>query len=61
MLLDCRGKCKENTRCCARRKLAMEEDCLNQKSHLQEEIEGRGHLVVFCPRFHCELNPIEFG
>ena len=57
MLLGCCGSCEENIRCCVRRTLAMEEDFLHQKSHL---IEARGHLVLFYPRFHCELNPIEF-
>ncbi|KAF8453404.1 hypothetical protein BDZ91DRAFT_749232 [Kalaharituber pfeilii] len=27
---------------------------------IQEEIEARGHLVLFYPRFHCGLNFIEF-
>ena len=28
-------------------------------SRLQEEIDARGHKVIFYPKFHCELNPME--
>ncbi|KAF8434216.1 hypothetical protein BGX38DRAFT_178976 [Terfezia claveryi] len=31
-----------------------------QRGSLQEGIEARGHLVLFYPKFHCELNFIEF-
>jgi hypothetical protein len=27
---------------------------------MQELVEGKGHLVVFYPKFHCELNWIEY-
>ena len=30
-----------------------------QKSRLEEEIEARGHIAFFLPKFHCELNFIE--
>jgi len=30
-----------------------------QKCHLQEVIERRGHMCIFLPKFHCELNFIE--
>ena len=30
-----------------------------QKGRLHEEIKARGHKVIFDPKFHCELNPIE--
>lgn len=26
---------------------------------VEEMITGRGHMCLFIPRFHCELNPIE--
>jgi hypothetical protein len=26
---------------------------------IEEMITGRGHLCIFLPKFHCELNPIE--
>ena len=35
-------------------------DFLKQKSLVQETIEGLGHLCLFLPKFHCELNFIEF-
>ncbi|KIK79359.1 hypothetical protein PAXRUDRAFT_161476, partial [Paxillus rubicundulus Ve08.2h10] len=31
-----------------------------QKSLVQEVIEKVGHLCIFLPNFHCELNFIEF-
>ncbi|PKY51387.1 hypothetical protein RhiirA4_424476 [Rhizophagus irregularis] len=36
-----------------------EEDFKSQKSQLQEEIEKRGHICIFYPKYHCELNYIE--
>ena len=30
-----------------------------QLSILEELVTGRGHMCLFLPRFHCELNPIE--
>ena len=26
---------------------------------VQELVKGRGHEIIFLPKFHCELNPIE--
>ena len=26
---------------------------------LQHEVTGRGHICLYLPKFHCELNPIE--
>ena len=26
---------------------------------VEEMVTGRGHMCVFIPKFHCELNPIE--
>ena len=34
-------------------------DFKNQKTILEECIEERGHICVYFPKFHCELNPIE--
>lgn len=39
--------------------LSKQPDFLAQKGRLQEEIERRGHAVIFYPKFHCELNFIE--
>ncbi|RPB02022.1 hypothetical protein L873DRAFT_573278 [Choiromyces venosus 120613-1] len=46
--------------CCARRILSLQYDFLNQKGKLQEMIEATGHTVLFYPKFHCELNWIEY-
>ncbi len=35
------------------------QDFQNQKTLLEEYVESRGHLCMFYPKFHCELNPIE--
>ena len=46
--------------CCARRLLSQQPDFLEQKSSVQEVIDAAGHLCIFLPKFHCELNFIEF-
>lgn len=46
--------------CCARRIMSLQPDFLAQKGQLQEEIERSGHQVLFFPKFHCELNWIEY-
>jgi transposase len=60
-----RGKCKnkcesEAISCCNRRILELQPDFKEQKSLVQEVIEAAGHLCIFLPKFHCELNFIEF-
>ena len=47
------------TDCCARRILFCEPDFVNQKCLLEETIVSRGHLTIFYPKYHCELNFIE--
>jgi hypothetical protein len=54
-----RPGCSPEGMCCARKILAKEQDFREQKGRLQEEIEARRHKVIFYPKFHCELNPIE--
>jgi hypothetical protein len=49
----------KNDWCCMYRVLSLQEDFANEKSMLQHYIEGRGHICMFLPKFHCELNPIE--
>jgi hypothetical protein len=54
-------KCQSGaTDCCAKRILDLQPDFAEQKSLVQEVIEKAGHLCIFLPKFHCELNFIEF-
>ena len=57
-----RGKCKKCTSdvCCGKRILELQPDFQEQKSLVQEVIETAGHLCILLPKFHCELNFIEF-
>ena len=57
----CKNKCElEAISCCNRRILELQPDFKEQKSFVQEVIEAAGHLCIFLPKFHCELNFIEF-
>ncbi|KAG1852221.1 hypothetical protein F4604DRAFT_1933794 [Suillus subluteus] len=56
----CASKCNTDaTPCCNKRILELQPDFQQQKSHIQESIEKAGHLCIFLPKFHCELNFIE--
>ncbi|PKC12706.1 hypothetical protein RhiirA5_372879 [Rhizophagus irregularis] len=57
----CKLKIDDITRtdCCMHKILSLEEDFKSQKSQLQEEIEKRGHICIFYPKYHCKLNYIE--
>ena len=61
MCLECaKPKCFANaTDCCAKQLLSLQPDFKEQKSSVQEVIEATGHCI-FLPKFHCELNFIEF-
>ena len=39
--------------------LANHDDFRNEKTVVETFLVGRGHIVFFIPKFHCELNPIE--
>ncbi|THU87050.1 hypothetical protein K435DRAFT_682354, partial [Dendrothele bispora CBS 962.96] len=59
-----RAKCKpvcpiESQGCCMARILSHEDDFRNQVSQLETLIKSRNHEIIFLPKFHCELNPIE--
>jgi len=59
-----RAKCSpicpiENEGCCMAHLLSQQDDFQHQMSLLEQTITARGHLCVFLPKFHCELNPIE--
>jgi len=62
MKLDCKPACNDPTsqKCCTRQCLRLEQDFQAQEGSLKEAIEARGHLIPFYPKFHCELNFIEF-
>lgn len=30
-----------------------------QKTKVKEMVLNQGHILMFIPKFHCELNPIE--
>lgn len=47
------------TDCCCRRILYNEPDFVNVDSILETDAKERGFRVIFLPKFHCELNPIE--
>ena len=63
-IVGMRAKCSpvcpiENKHCCMAHLLSKEEDFHNQVSLLEQMITDWGHLCMFLPKFHCELNPIE--
>ena len=39
--------------------LSYHEDFCTEKTVVEYYLENRGHIVLFIPKFHCELNPIE--
>ncbi|KAI0054857.1 hypothetical protein BV25DRAFT_1816438 [Artomyces pyxidatus] len=45
--------------CCCRRLLFNQPDFVNVPSILENHCHARGYEVIFLPKFHCELNPIE--
>jgi len=49
----------DNEWCCMHQILALQEDFRSEKPLIQSIIEDAGHICLFLPRFHCELNPIE--
>ena len=49
----------ENTDCCMAQLLSKQDDFWLQESLLKKKIKGRGHICVFLPKFHCELNLIK--
>jgi hypothetical protein len=46
--------------CCAQRLLSSQPDFREQRSTVQEVIEEAGHICLFLPKYHCELNFIEY-
>jgi hypothetical protein len=61
LLARCQGKCDEGKiDCCAQKIMSLQEDFSAQKSLLVEVIENAGHKCIFYPKFHCEINYIEY-
>ena len=51
--------------CCARQIFSIQLDFLLQKSAIEKSITGirgslTGYRIIFYPKFHCELNHIEY-
>jgi transposase len=62
MTLRCgKGGCDNSqTDCCAKHILGLQPDFQAQKSLVQETIEDAGHICVFLPKYHCEINFIKY-
>ena len=50
----------ETETCCGRRLLSSQPDFLAQKSLIEEVVTELGHLCIKLPKYHCELNFIEY-
>ena len=48
-----------SAQCCCHCILYNQPDFHSQESEVEEYIKGRGHFVIYYPKFHCELNFIE--
>jgi hypothetical protein len=63
MKAQCRKKFSDclpgATQCCCHRALFNEPDFKFSESILEAEVQAQGFEVIFLPKFHCELNPIE--
>ena len=42
-----------------REELSTFDNFKNTKTLVEEKVESHGHLCMFFPKFHCELNAIE--
>jgi hypothetical protein len=49
----------DNEWCCMYQVLSLQEDFQSEKPLIQSVIEQAGHVCLFLPQFHCELNAIE--
>jgi hypothetical protein len=49
----------KNNNCCMAWLLSKQDDFQLQILLLKQKIHMHGHICVFLPKFHCELNPIE--
>ena len=53
-------RCETGKDCCALRILEAQSDFANEISLLEQVVREAGHQVIFYPKFHCELNYIEY-
>jgi len=53
-------RCEIGKACCHLRILEAQPDFLEEKSMLETVVNAAGHEVIFYPKFHCELNYIEY-
>ncbi|CCO31561.1 hypothetical protein RSOLAG1IB_10954 [Rhizoctonia solani AG-1 IB] len=53
------GCLPDATNCCARRTMMNQPDIIAQKSIIQTLAKSEGCSVMYLPKYHCELNPIE--
>jgi hypothetical protein len=60
LLIECKTCDPMAMHCCAKHILDLQPDFVAQISLIQEVIMMAGHLCIFLPKFHCELNFIEF-
>jgi hypothetical protein len=58
----CKGVCNIRTPegCCAERIMSIQSDFKEQTSKVQQLVADKGHLALLYPKFHCELNWIEY-
>ena len=52
--------CLYGCSCCARALIANKPDFKTQRSRLEEEVDLRGHMVCFFPKYDWQLNFIEY-
>ena len=57
--MRCKDTCTSDN-CCAKQILDNQPDFKAQQSLIQEVVESAGHMCIFLPKFHCELNFIEY-
>ena len=60
LCMQCKQCPDDGITCCAKQILQQQPDFKAQKSLVQEVIEAAGHICVILPKFHCELNFIEY-
>ncbi|OAD78027.1 hypothetical protein PHYBLDRAFT_108288 [Phycomyces blakesleeanus NRRL 1555(-)] len=56
---SCNNVATADSRCCAIHIMERQPDFANQKSALEEIVEGSGHKFELYPKYHCECNWIE--